>query len=225
MTIRALVVSLVLVAGAVLIGRASKSESIPLRSPLETLPLEVAEWQGKPIERFDQRILTVLGVDDYLNRIYRAPTGVAVGLYVGYYKSQREGDTMHSPLNCLPGAGWQPAKQERTTITVPTGIDAATGQPSGRREILVNRFLIEKGLDRQVVIYWYQSHGRVVASEYWGKIYTVVDAIRMNRTDAALVRVVCPVSSGDAAGVEQAEQAATSFVRAVFPLLGQHLGE
>ncbi len=225
MTIRALVVSLALVAGAILIGHASKSEPVLLRTPLDTFPLQVAGWEGRPTERFDQRILTVLGVDEYVNRSYRAPDGTALGLYVGYYRSQREGDTMHSPLNCLPGAGWQPVKQERTTIAVATGIDAATGQPSGRREILVNRFVIEKGLDRQVVVYWYQSHGRVVASEYWGKVYTVVDAIRTNRTDAALVRVVCPVSSGDEAGVERAERAATSFVQAFFPLLGKYLGD
>jgi EpsI family protein len=225
MTIRALVVSLVLVAGAVLIGRASRSEPVLLRTSLDAFPLQIAEWEGKPTERFEQQILVALGVDEYVNRIYRAPTGVYVGLYIGYYGSQREGDTMHSPLNCLPGAGWLPVKQERVAISVPTGIGGPTGLPTGRRDILVNRFLIQKGLERQVVIYWYQSHGRVVASEYWGKVYTVIDAIRMNRTDAAMVRVVCPVSSNDAAGLVRAEQAAASFVRAFFPQLGTYLAE
>jgi EpsI family protein len=162
---RAVIVALALVLGAVAIARASKSEMPPPRESLATFPMTIAEWNGQPTERFDQQILTVLGVDDYLNRVYTAPTNISVGLYIGYYKSQREGDTMHSPLNCLPGAGWQPVKQERVTIPVGTSLDAATGQPLGRREILVNRFVIQKGLEKQVVIYWYQSHGRVVASE------------------------------------------------------------
>jgi exosortase D (VPLPA-CTERM-specific) len=220
---RAVIVALVLLLGTVAIARASKSEAVPPRESLATFPMDISEWRGQTAERFDQQILAVLGVDEYISRIYTAPTNISVGLYVGYYKSQREGDTMHSPLNCLPGAGWQPVKQERVTIPVATSFDGATGQPSGHREIVVNRFLIRRGLDQQVVIYWYQSHGRVVASEYWGKIYTVVDAIRLNRTDAAMVRVICPVSSNDEAGEARAEAAATAFARAMFPLLGRYL--
>ena len=223
MTVRAIILALVLVLGAVAIGRASKSEAPPARESLATFPMEIAEWRGQSTERFDQQILAVLGVDEYVNRIYTAPTNVAIGLYVGYYRSQREGDTMHSPLNCLPGAGWQPVKQERITIPVAARIDAATGRPAGRREVVVNRFVIQRGLDKQVVIYWYHSHGRVVASEYWGKIYTVVDAIRLNRTDAAMVRVICPVSGSDSAAEERAAQTATAFTQEMFPLLGRYL--
>ena len=220
---RAVIVALVLVLSAVAISRASKSEPVPARESLATFPMQLAEWQGQSTERFDQKILTVLGVDEYVSRVYTAPTNTSVGLYIGYYQSQREGDTMHSPLNCLPGAGWQPVTQERVPIRVATSLDSATGNPIGTREIVVNRFVIQKGVDKQVVLYWYQSHGRVVASEYWGKIYTVVDAIRMNRTDAAMVRVICPVMGGDAAAELRAEQAATAFTRVMFPLLGRYL--
>jgi EpsI family protein len=223
MTIRAIIVSLVLVLGAVGLGYASKSESVPPRESLDTFPMDLAEWHGQSTERFDQQTLAVLGVDEYVSRVYTAPTNVAVGLYVGYWGSQRQGDTMHSPLHCLPGGGWLPMKKDRVTISVATGVDAATGGLSGRREIVVNRIVIQRGLDKQVVIYWYQSHGRVVASEYWGKIYTVVDAIRLNRTDAALVRVVCPVSGTDAAAEERAERTAIAFTRAMFPILGRYL--
>jgi EpsI family protein len=225
MTVRAIVVTLCLVVGALVIARASKSERVPPREPLATFPMELAEWQGVATDRFDQQTLTVLGVDDYINRIYTAPTGASVGLYIGYYQSQREGDTMHSPLNCLPGAGWEPVKQERVTFQVHTGVDQATGQPTGSREIRVNRFVIQKGLDKQVVLYWYQSHGRVVASEYWGKIYTVVDAIRLTRTDAAMVRVISPVGEDSAAAEARAEQVSVAFTRALFPLLGRYLPE
>jgi EpsI family protein len=90
---------------------------------------------------------------------------------------------------------------------------------------MVNRILIQRGLDRQLVLYWYQSHGRIVPSEYWGKVYTVVDAIRLNRTDAAMIRVISPVANGDAASVDAAQRATTDFVQAFFPLLGRYLPE
>jgi EpsI family protein len=225
MTVRAIGVFLVLVLGSIVIGRASKSEALPPRESLATFPMDLGEWSGQSADRFDQRVLTKLGVDEYVNRTYTGRGNASVGLYLGYYDSQREGDTMHSPLNCLPGSGWQPTKQERVAITVATRIDGATGQASSPRDIVVNRFLIQKGLEKQVVIYWYQAHGRVVASEYWGKIYTVIDAIRLNRTDAALVRITCPVRGNDSGAERQAIETATGFTEAVFPLLGRYLPE
>jgi EpsI family protein len=138
-------------------------------------------------------------------------------LYIGYYESQRQGDTMHSPLNCLPGAGWSPVQNDHLSINVPVSLGTTTG--ARERSIEVNRYIIEKGVDRQVVLYWYQSHGRVVASEYWGKIYMVVDAIRINRTDGALVRVVAPIVTSQ----EDAELDAVDFVRVLFPSLERYL--
>jgi EpsI family protein len=88
-------------------------------------------------------------------------------------------------------------------------------------EIVVNRYVVQKGLDRQLVLYWYQSHGRVVASEYWGKFYLIRDAVRLNRTDGALVRVITPV--GDDGDEARAEQTAIRFVKALFPVLGSYL--
>ncbi len=144
---RALLLSLLLVASAVFIARASTPEAAPPARHLAAFPLEVADWRGEPTERFDQQTMTVLGVDEYINRIYLSPLG-GVGFYVGYYRSQRQGDAIHSPLNCLPGAGWQPVKRERVRIVVPSAT------PGGAtREIEVNRLLVEKGLDRQVVLY------------------------------------------------------------------------
>jgi EpsI family protein len=214
MTTRVLLVVLCLLAGGAVLARAAKSEAVPIRQSFTEFPVAVGAWQGQQLPDFEDRIVRVLGVDEYLNRVYyrdRRP----MGLYVGYYNSQRQGDTMHSPLNCLPGAGWLPAKQGRATLDVDDG--------SGRRQIEINDFIIEKGLDRQVVLYWYQSRGRVVASEYWGKIYTVVDAVRMNRTDGALVRVVTPVIGSGAEAERQAQQAALGFVRELFPQLRQFL--
>jgi EpsI family protein len=214
---RLLIVTALLLATHVYLARRSRSERVPIHDPLETYPISLSGWRGQPAPDFDQRTLGVLGVDDYLNRIYLNARGEAVGLYVGFYGSQRQGDTMHSPLNCLPGAGWSPVAHDHLTIEIP-GQAAATALRR-ERAIDVNRYVIEKGLDRQVVLYWYQSHGRVVASEYWGKIYTVLDAISMNRTDGALVRVIAPVTTSPA----DAERRAVDFVRALFPPLERYL--
>jgi EpsI family protein len=211
---RAVIVAVVLLVGAGALLRASKTERIPVRESFETFPTDIGPWRGQSLGEFDAKIVAVLGVDEYLNRAYESPGKTPVGLYVGYYQSQRQGDTMHSPLNCLPGAGWLPISQKRTEIRVT--------DEHGPRTVLVNDFVIEKGLDRQVVLYWYQSHGRVVASEYWGKIYTVVDAVRLNRSDGALVRLVAPVGNAPG-GLEAAEASAIAFAQAIFPQLGRYL--
>jgi exosortase D (VPLPA-CTERM-specific) len=212
--IRSVLVSLCLITGAVLIGRASTTEPRPPRVPFSTFPMQIGVWRGENAPRFDQQILTVLGVDEYVNRTYVAPGGLPVGLYIGYYQSQRQGDTIHSPLNCMPGSGWEPAVRERARLTVP--------EAGGTRQIEVNRIVIEKGLDKQVVLYWYQSHGRVVASEYWGKVYTVLDAIRLNRTDAAMIRLISPVSVSEG-GVAPAAGRVTALATAMYPLLDRYL--
>jgi len=130
-------------------------------------------------------------------RNYIAPNRTGVNLYIGYWESQRQGDTIHSPLNCLPGAGWEPLSQ--TIISVPDSAIArgriAACQPRRGSE----------GLDRDLVLYWYQSHGRIIASEYASRFHLVVDAVRLNRTDGAIVRVVAPID-GDTPQAEQKAQ-------------------
>jgi EpsI family protein len=208
-TARWSIVCVLMLATAAFLAQRSRAEPVPIREALDTCPVMIGDWRGQTAAPFDPRTLTVLGVDEYLNRVYRAPDGLPLGLYVGYYGSQRQGDTMHSPLNCLPGAGWTPVSFARIDVAV----------PAASTTIHVNRYTVEKGLERQVVLYWYQSHGRVVASEYWGKIYLVLDAIRTNRTDGALVRVVAPVVSGEA----DAEARAVRFAQELYPLLGRYL--
>jgi len=212
MKIRTVLLCLVFLGTAALIARASKPEITPIRESLTEFPLRIGEWSGQPTQAIEGRVMDVLGVDDYVNRTYFSPDMFPAHLYVGYYESQRSGDTMHSPLNCLPGAGWNPVK--RSHITVPI---------EGKLPIEINRIIISKGLDKQVVLYWYQSHGRVVASEYWGKIYTVLDAARTNRTDAALVRIICPVAGTDVESEAFAERQAIEFVKTMFPLLERFL--
>jgi EpsI family protein len=187
-------------------------EDVPLRAAFATFPIEIDRWVGRDLARFSPEIEAVLGADDYLTRSYSAAGEPAVSLYLGYHKSQRQGDSIHSPMNCLPGAGWQPVETERTRLQLP-----------GRAEpVEVNQFVIQKGLDRQLVLYWYQSHGRVIASEYWSKAFLVYDSVRRNRSDAALVRVItpiAPVEGGRAAAIARA----TAFARAMFPHLESYL--
>ena len=210
---RSLALTACLIVGAVILARASQSERIPLRAPLSDLPMQLSGWQGIRAEDLTPDVLAVLGVDEWINRIYhKNAASPPLGLYIGYYASQRQGESMHSPLNCLPGSGWQPVASARQTIEMP-----------GSAPIEVNQYIVQKNGENMVVLYWYQSHGRVIASEYWGKFYMVLDAIRMNRTDAALVRVVIPVGANTGDAERQAETVGADFVRAMFPLLGRHL--
>jgi EpsI family protein len=194
-------------AGAATVLRATEAHApVPLQRPLAELPARVGEWQAVRNTQLDKETLAVLRADDYVSRTY-VSQGVPADLFVGFWASQQQGDTIHSPMNCLPGAGWQPLSKERTTID------------AGGILIDANRYLVQKGLDKRLVLYWYQGHGRTVASEYWSKFYLVADALRLHRSDAALVRVVMPVRTGEAV----AEQQGLSFVRALYPLLSEHL--
>lgn len=212
-TIRLLTVAALTLATAGYLALVMRAEPVPVKQPLSSCPLLIDTWQGQKAPDFDPQTLAVLGVDEYISRVYSDATGGALTLYVGYYESQRQGDTMHSPLNCLPGAGWSPVSFDRIGIPVRKAADSA------EETITVNRYVIEKGLDRQMVLYWYQSQGRVIASEYWGKFYLVLDAIRHNRTDGALVRIVVPIQSDEAA----AEGRAVAFAKTLYPLLGRYL--
>ena len=212
MTIRLAVLTLFFVLSAGYVQYAMEPERVPLRQPLAEMSNQMGRWVGREATPLSDDVVAVLGVDEHVNRFYQASPGEIVALYIGYYESQRNGDTIHSPMNCLPGAGWLPVQTTYVDIQVPTRPEP----------IRVKRVLIEKGLDRQVVLYWYQSHGRVVGNEYWSKVLMVYDAVRLNRSDAALVRVVSPV--GHSAGGEQAADArAVDFVQELFQSLDEHL--
>jgi EpsI family protein len=211
MTRRLLILAVCFLATLALARRGLEPEEVPTRQPLADLPEQIGDWQAEAAPPFTNDVLQMLGVDEYVNRIYADPARGAVALYIGYYRSQRQGDTIHSPLNCLPGAGWEPISTTRTEIPV-----------TGHAPLTVNRFVIEKGLDRQVVLYWYQSHGRVTASEYWSKIFMVYDGVRLNRSDAAMVRVISPILPS-AGGEGEAAARTRAFTQALFPLLSAYL--
>lgn len=207
MVARALILVAMIAAAGVYAAGASGDEVAVTRTPLAELPTTLEGWQGRDATPFDDDIVAALGVDDYINRHYARNERPSVALYVGYYGSQRQGDTIHSPQNCLPGAGWRPVSSERVTID-------AGGTP-----IHVNRYLIQKGIERQAVLYWYQGRGRVVANEYANKAWLMLDAARLRRTNGALVRLITPVVSTPSSAFEEL----SAFTSAVFPRLSAHL--
>jgi EpsI family protein len=211
--IRAAVLCLMFGATTVVLAGSRRAETTVARTAFDTFPMTVGDWRATVDPPMEEDILKVLGVDDYLSRVYYRQRE-AVGLYMGYYGSQRQGDTIHSPLNCLPGSGWEPVSEGRLSI--------ANADGAGR-DITVNRYIVKKGLERQLVLYWYQSHGRVVASEYWSRAFLINDAIRLNRTDGSLVRVIAPIPVGAEDDGAAAEKLAEGFVREIFPLLPAYL--
>jgi EpsI family protein len=213
MIARLVLITASLLSTAAYLNHASRPEQVPPRAPFASFPTQVGRWTGREAPEFERGVVAVLGVDDYINRYYES-RGAASHLYVGYYQSQHEGSTIHSPLNCLPGAGWAPIASERVPLSISTD-----GAP---RSAEVNQVTIQKGLDKQVVLYWYQSHGRTVASEYWGRIYLVLDSMRLNRSDAALVRIVTPIGSKPNAE-DAAKRSAIELAETLFPILGRYL--
>jgi len=202
MTGRVIALVSILAASAVAIRAASTIEAVPLRRPLAALPAALGQWQNVGDIPIDRETLDVLRADDYVSRTYVSPTASAE-LFVAYYTTQRQGDTLHSPMNCLPASGWQPLSTGRVQI------------PVGDSSVNSNRYVIQKGLDERLVFYWYQSHGRTIASEYASKVYLVLDSLRLRRSDAALIRVIVPMASRG----PQADGPATDFVRALYPVL------
>lgn len=201
------VILLVVVLAASPFARGRGPLLVPLARPLETFPLQLAVWQGEEGPSVEPEVARVLGADDYLNRTYADPSGAAVALWVAFYGSQRQGDAIHSPLNCLPGTGWTPVAHSRPILQ------------AGTDRFAVNRYVVEKRGERQLVTYWFQGRGRMVASEYANKAYLLVDAVRLRRTDGALVRVVAPIGRDERA----ADAATVHFIAAVQPALANWL--
>jgi EpsI family protein len=176
------------------------------RKRLHEFPAQIGSWrQSGPDTRFDAESERVLRADDYLSRNYETSDGRSVSFYAGYYASQRTGATYHSPLNCLPGSGWVMSDGRRMMIT-PAG---------GRPPFEVNRYVIQNGNDRALMLYWFEGRGRPLASEYWGKIYTVIDSVRRRRSDGAMIRIMVSMRGS----MEEAEKAAVELASQAAPEL------
>jgi EpsI family protein len=202
-----------LLAGTALLMKArGDSDLIPASQPLSQLPRAIAGWTGSD-RQIDQETLDVLGAGEFLSRLYTQKGRLQpIGLFIGYFPTQRSGVTIHSPKHCLPGAGWVFESQQYVDLR------DANGKPHR-----VGEYIISNGEARQFVIYWYQAHGRSVANEYMAKIYMVTDAMRLNRTDGALLRVITPIDSKEDTWGARAR--AEAFTAQLAPLLPSYVPE
>lgn len=202
--------SLLLIIQIVAFHAMPRSEAVPLARPFAEFPVEVAGWKLLADVPIEEEVQALLKADDTLNRVYQDPaSGAALNFFVAYFRSQRAGATTHSPRVCLPGAGWRTQDAQVVPLWLPGG-----------RTIRVNRWIVTRDENRSVVLYWFQTSRRVVASEYANKFYLMLDSLRYRRSDAAFVRVVSPVGEG---GDAAAGEAAARMVRAFFGPLGEFL--
>jgi len=194
------------------------ADNVPVSEPLSRMPSAIDGMVAQDLPLEDD-VLAVLGKGDFLNRIYSVPTAKAVAsrsaaypisLFVGYFATQRTGQSIHSPQHCLPGAGWTFESSRYTNL------DDVNG-----KRFNVGEYVINNGESRQFVIYWYQAHGRSIANEYRAKAYMLADAIRYNRTDGALVRIITPIASSEQ--VADARDRAVRFTAHMTPYLSQFI--
>jgi EpsI family protein len=209
-TIRFTLAALLIAGAAIFLEARGRSEVFPPRLPLKQFPAQLGGWTGTDVG-IDKEVLDVLGPGDFLLRIYQNQQRTPyVDLFIAYFRSQRSGDTIHSPQHCLPGSGWVPIENQGITLAMP-----------GHEPFPANRYLIAKGDSRQLVLYWFWAHDRGVASEYWAKFYLVTDSIKMNRSDGALVRITTPMLPGETA--DAAQRRILPFAGDVMPLLDSYI--
>jgi EpsI family protein len=202
------VLTLVIVVQAVLFYSASHGESTPLPAPLKDFPTVFGSWSMHDQSQVDADTEAILRADDTMVRDYVSRAGVA-NLFIAYFKTQRQGQSPHSPKNCLPGSGFQPSESGRIDVSVAGG------------SININRYVVSRGDEESVVMYWYQSQGRVIADEFAAKFYLITDSIRHHRSDTSLVRVVVPVT--ERMPREKASDTAVQFVQAAYPVISSWL--
>ena len=196
---------------ALLLHARNSAEIIPPRPALSSFPKTVGDWTSVRDVDLSKEILDVLGPGDFLTRTYfEAKSASYADLFIAYFPSQRSGDTIHSPKNCLPGAGWTPIQSDRVTLSL-----------NGQTPFLANRYVIAQGENRDLVLYWYLAHNRAVASEYSAKFYLVTDSIRMHRTDGSLIRLVTGISRGET--VDSAQSRLLSLANAITPVINDYV--
>src|SRR5271155_5875022 len=179
-----------LLATAIGLQAHAHSEIFPQRAPLGSLPLEIDGWKGTD-NTIDEASLNILGHPEYILRDYVDPgqTQPWIEIYIAYFPSQSAGDTIHSPAHCLPGNGWIPSDRKVVQIAGPDG-----------STFPVNRYVGAIGGEKpELVLFWFQAHGRAVSSGLDAKYYLFYDSIKMNRSDGALIRLRTPLLDGETA--------------------------
>lgn len=217
----------------------SSPETTLSRKRLSEFPKVLGDWTMVSDQQIDERSMRVLQVDDYFVRNYRNSRGEIIGLYIGYWKLQREGKGIHSPRQCLPGVGWVPVDTSVCELRVSTLSSSDStfkiknsqlssssdstlniqNSKSNSTTVFVNKYVMGKGLDRQLYLFWYQGRKRIYASEYWNRIYLIWDAVTRRRTDGALIRVNSVVRDSP----DESLKAQTGFIELFVPVLKEYI--
>lgn len=189
----------------------ARTEPVRIVNKLSTFPRELGDWKMVQEGTVDPETMEVLKADDVVTRWYANERYKEIAsLFIAYFGTQRSGKAPHSPKNCLPGAGWLPVVSDRLLFDVP-----------GRTEKLeANRYIVARGNDKSLVLYWYHTPHRTIADEYHAKFYTVVDSLRYNRSDTAVVKVTIPIRGERTE--EQATEIAKEFIRTFFAKLNPY---
>lgn len=200
-------VCLVMICATALVGWmvSNRTEIVPDRSRFVTFPTAIGDWRGQA-SLLDPQVERGLSMEDYILSDYSKADGKPVNLYVAYYASQRSGESPHSPLVCIPGDGWSITRLERTKL--------GAEQP-------FNRAIIERNGKKQLVYYWYDERGKMIASEYWSKWYLLFDAITKNRSDGALIRLITTIMPSELE--RDADNRLKSFMQDLLPTLNAYL--
>ncbi len=204
------IVAGIMVLTMIVLGLTSHSEIIKPNKPFDTFPMTIGDWRGTT-SKFDQKVYDILGVEDSILASYQTNDGRSVQFYVGFYQSQKEGDLIHSPKNCMPGSGWNILNTSIESVDV--------GQGGSVKNINVIKLILVKESQKQVVLYWFQSRGRIIASEYMQKIWLVIDSITKHRTDGSFVRLISPVVENEAKTLEILK----GFTKEIYPLLNEYI--
>jgi EpsI family protein len=210
-SIRFFSVAAMLLVAVTFLSIRERDEVVPARQRFATFPHKLGTWVGTDLI-FSPDVLETLGPGDFLNREYRDATGenTGVDLFLAYFPTQRTGDTLHSPRHCLPGSGWIPLESSEIAIS-----------PRGEAPFRVNRYLIERGPQRALALYWYWAHGRAESNEYWAKYYLVRDSIRLNRSDGSMIRVTTELQPHES--VADAQSRLLALLNPVFGALDTYV--
>lgn len=206
-----IIVLLLLLGTWYLLQNSNSVTSTSIKQSLASFPTTIGQWKMVRSSESSEDIIEMLGVDDDLQYTYRNPEGKVITLYIGYYGAVGVTGAYHSPRNCIPGGGW--GIDDISPVTLGTGIE-------GNNRSVVSQMMIRNGDQYQIVLYWYQNRGRIIASEYWEKIYLVLDALRMGRRDGTFVRIMSTVQGSDFA---TASDDATEFSEQVMNYLESYL--
>ncbi|WP_319525827.1 exosortase C-terminal domain/associated protein EpsI [uncultured Desulfosarcina sp.] len=206
---RTLIVVAILCVTSLALRYVHRSEDIHPEKPFSEFPTVIGTWSGS-IDRFDEAVYKVLGVDDSILSHFHDKSVNYVQLYIGFHQSQREGDLIHSPKNCMPGGGWKIVKTNLVDLAI------ASRRP---QHVKVIQLVLQNGLRKQMVLYWYHSRGRVISSEYLQKIYLVIDSITRHRTDGSFVRLISPITGDEAETLALLKDFATDL----FPILDDYI--